>query len=267
LNIVVSVAAGVLSAGFAKMIGCTALEVLLFGVFSFLATLAVYNGQRLFKSSEIETPWLIWVGERKQHIQRVTVVASILAFALSIALIYERDFIYIAAWMAPAALISFLYVFRIGGKNLRDVPYLKIHLIAFAWVSVLILFPFFTRFYLTEDFLRPFMALVMGHYMYIVAVAVPFDIRDLKYDRASQKTIPQVLGVHGSKLLSVGLLIASAIFLSILTPIRSDNVFFYLAIGVQIVLVLFMHPARSDAYCAGWIDGAISLLGIAYFLN
>ena len=75
------------------------------------------------------------------------------------------------------------------------------------------------------------------------------------------------MGVHGSKLLSVGLLLISAIFLTGLTPIRSDNYWFYGAILVQIVLVLLMNTKRSDFYCAGWIDGSISLLGLAYFMN
>lgn len=173
----------------------------------------------------------------------------------------------IAVWMSPAVAISFLYIFRLKGRNLRDVPNLKIHLIAFAWVSILILFPFLTRFYVTESFIRSFIALIIGHYFYVLAVTIPFDIRDLKYDEKNQKTIPQRIGVHGSKLLSIVLLLLGSIFLVGLTPIRSDNYMFYLAIAVQIGLVLGMSTKRSDLYCAGWVDGAIALLGLAYFMN
>lgn len=249
------------------MIGWGAWKVGLFGAFSFFATLAVYNGQRLFKVSEVETPWLMWVRGNSGYIRMLTILASVVALVLSLVLVNGRDFWYITFWMSPAVVVSFLYVFRLKGKNLRDVPYLKIHLIAFAWVFVLILFPFFTRFYLTIDFVKPFIALILGHYFYVVAITIPFDIRDLKYDIESQKTIPQVLGVNASRLIAVGLLLVAAIFLTGLTPIRTDNYWFYAAIAVQIVLVMAMDTKRSDLYCAGWIDGAVALLGIAYFFN
>ncbi len=249
------------------MIGWAPVYVLLFGGFAFFGTMAVYNGQRLFKVSDIKTPWLDWVAERTHYIRILTIVASVISLVLSIIIVYRYDFLRVAIWMSPAVVVSFLYIFRMKGKNLRDVPNLKIHLIAFSWVFILILFPFLTRFYVSVDFVRPFIALILGHYFYVVAVAIPFDIRDLKYDNENQKTIPQRMGVHGSKLISVALLLVSATFLVGLTPIRIDNYWFYAAIVVQIVLVLGMNTKRSDFYCAGWIDGAIALLGLAYFMN
>ncbi|XOV66188.1 MAG: hypothetical protein ACFHU9_11175 [Fluviicola sp.] len=251
------------------MIGWNFLYVFLFGAFAFFGTLAVYNGQRLFKVSEVKTPWLTWVQERSSNIRMLTIIASALSLAISLIIIFSRggDFLRIGIWMSPAILISFLYIFRLKGKNLRDIPNLKIHLIAFSWVFVLILFPFLVRFYVTEDFIRPFIALILGHYFYVVAVTIPFDIRDLKYDKEKQKTIPQRAGVNGAKMIAIGLLLVSAIFLTGLTPIRVDNYWFYAAILVQIILVLAMNTKRSDIYCAGWVDGAIALLGLAYFMN
>lgn len=267
LNVVVSLAAGILCAGFAKMIGWSPVYILLFGGFAFFGTLAVYNGQRLFKVSDVKTPWLDWVQKRTDAIRILTIVASILSLALSIVAVWGHDILRIAIWMSPAVVVSFLYVFRMKGKNLRDIPNLKIHLIAFSWVFILILFPFLTRFYVEPVFVRPFIALILGHYFYVVAVTIPFDIRDLKYDKENQKTIPQRVGVHGSKLISVGLLLVSAAFLTGLTPIRIDNYWFWGAILVQVALVLGMNTKRSDFYCAGWIDASIALLGLAYFMN
>lgn len=249
------------------MIGWPIEYVLYYGSFAFFGTLAVYNGQRLFKVSDIETPWLTWVRGRASAIKALTIIASAISLVVALLLVYDRDIVFIGLWMSPAVIVSFLYIFRLKGKNLRDVPNLKIHLIAFSWVSVLILFPFLTRFHLPGDYIRPFIALILGHYCYVVAVTIPFDIRDLKYDRSDQKTIPQRLGVHGSKLVAVGLLLIAAVFLVGLTPIRSDNYWFYAAILVQMILVLAMNKERSDFYCAGWVDGAIALLGVAYFMN
>jgi len=249
------------------MIGWSIFDVLLFGGFAFTGTMAVYNGQRLFKVSDVKTPWLNWVQERTSSIRMLTILASVISLVISLLIIYNRDFVRIAIWMSPAVLVSFLYIFRLKGKNLRDIPNLKIHLIAFSWVFILILFPFLVRFEVSVDFIRPFIALIIGHYFYVIAVTIPFDIRDLKYDKDNQKTIPQRAGVIGSKFLSIGLLLVSAVFLTGLTPIRVDNYWFYAAVLVQVLLALGMNTKRSDFYCAGWIDGAIALLGLAYFMN
>ena len=267
LNIIVSMSAGILSAGFAHMIGFERKESVVFGLFSFFATLAVYNGQRLFKVSEISTPWLDWVRENTSAIRWLTFFASMMALFLAIWLIHDRDFWYISFWMFPSVLVSFLYVFRVKGKNLRDLPHLKIHMIAFAWVSVLILFPYFCTYYVTLSYWKPFTVLIVAHYFYVIAVTIPFDIRDLKYDKRSQKTLPQVLGVGASKGVAVMLLLVAGILLLSWTPIRWDNYWFYGALLLQVLLVMGMHTKRSDFYCAGWIDGAIAFLGFAYFLN
>ncbi len=45
------------------------------------------------------------------------------------------------------------------------------------------------------------------------------------------------------------------------------NYVFHTAIVVQLLLILGMNEKRSDLYCAGGIDGAISVLGVSYFLS
>lgn len=106
----------------------------------------------------------------------------------------------------------------------------------------------------------------IAHYAYVLAVTIPFDIRDLKYDSKSQKTIPQVMGVNASKVLSIALLFACMSLLFALVPALKENYLFYLAVGIQMLLVGFMSESRSDLYCAGYIDGSIALLGLSYLL-
>lgn len=264
LNIVVALSAGILSAGFSYEIGWNE-NYWLFGLFAFFATLAVYNGQRLFKVSQVTTPWLVWVQKHFNGIVLLTAISSVISLILGLILVAYADLVRIAIWMAPAVVISFLYVFRIQGKNLRDIPHLKIHLIAFSWVCILLLFPMITHFVNLNH--PSVFGVIISSYLYVLAVTIPFDIRDLKYDSDSQKTIPQVLGEFWSKVLAIALLSISAIILVVLTPISASNLWFYLAYGVQLVLVLMMHKDRSDLYCAGWIDGAIGLLGLMYFMN
>ncbi len=145
---------------------------------------------------------------------------------------------------------------------MREIPYIKIHLIAFSWITVLILFPA-----LNEGIFSESLVWIAGaHYLYIVAVTIPFDIRDLKFDKGSQKTIPQVVGLRWAKVSSLGLLTIFSGVMIWQVPELKVNIVFHLAVIVQVLLTLFMNTSKGDVYCAGIIDGAIALLGISYFI-
>ncbi|MDX2359630.1 MAG: hypothetical protein QNK23_02410 [Crocinitomicaceae bacterium] len=257
LNLIVALSTAVLSAGFSRMIGSK--QWLFYGLFAFFSTLAVYNGQRLFKATSLKgTPWLKWVREHRKALMVLSIISGICAVSLFIPL-WNPDLIS-ATFLGVSALISLLYVVKIKGRNMREIPYLKIHLIAFTWVLMLILFPM-----INEGSKENIIWISIAHYCYVLAVTIPFDIRDLKYDTPSHKTIPQVIGVTASKMLSTLLLIAFGAMMALENPILFTGGFFPLSILVQIILVLFMNEKRSDAYCAGAVDGAIALLGLSYF--
>ncbi len=232
---------------------------MLYGVFAFLSTLAVYNGQRLFKAEQkTRTPWLTWVKRNEKVLFLLVVFASI--GAVMVLLLIQNLGLYSLLILGISGLISVFYVIKIAGRNMREIPHIKIHLIAVSWVAVLIAFPSLNEGQITNLWLTS-----LGYYCYVVGVTIPFDIRDLKYDDALQKTIPQVIGVKGAKGLSIVLLIAFTL-LMVYTDLRMmTNPLFYGAVIVQLCLVLFMNEQRSDVYCAGGIDGAIALLGMSYF--
>ena len=163
--------------------------------------------------------------------------------------------------LGSSALISTLYVLKIRGKNMRQIPHLKIHLISISWVAVVIVFPS-----INESKYEALIGSAIAHYLYVLAVTIPFDIRDLKYDMPEQRTIPQVVGVNASKLISIVLLLCFAvIMLCFVEGYLLLNPWFFIAVFAQIALVLFMNEKRSDIYCAGLIDGSIALLGLSYF--
>ena len=230
-----------------------------YGFFALFSTLVAYNGQRLLKAREgKKTPWLNWVNEHSKSLWAVTIISAISAiFFLTQILHFKYDALLLLIF---ASVSSVLYVIRIGSKNAREVPYLKIHLIAFTWVFVFVLFPI-----LNENEEAPILWMFIAHYFFVVAVTIPFDIRDLKYDDPSHKTIPQVLGVFLAKFNGVVLLLLFSGIMLWQLPALISNWIFHFAILTQILLVAFMHEKRSDFYCAGLIDGAIAILGISYF--
>lgn len=253
-----SISAGMLSAGFSFWSGLE--NWLIYGLFSFTATFIVYNGQRLFKADEMQaTPWLVWVINHKKIILILIIVATVLAIVF-IFFIGVKNFHTILLFIVMG-LISMFYVVRIRGRNLREIPHIKIHLISLSWVAILILMPA-----INEAISEEYWSIALAFYLYVLAVTIPFDIRDLKYDNKNQRTFPQVIGVQASKFLSIILLIA--FYLILLWRISDFDPHFIVLIAtlLTIVLIAMMNERRSDFYCAGIIDGVISILGLSFFL-
>jgi len=258
LNFVIATSAGILAAGIANFLNLT--NYLQYGLFSFFSTLCVYNGQRVVKAfTKTKSPGLKWVGERVRLIMVLSIVGGLLGAYFFILLLNDIT-PFIILLIAAAVIISLYYVVRIGGRNLRELPHPKIHSIAFTWTVIMVVFPIVNE---NLNNWRVFKFFIPAHYLYFIAVAIPFDIRDLKYDLPSQKTIPQVVGVRNAKIISIILLTLMCIVMgaipsySLLTPL------FMLAILTQITLIAFSGK-KQDFYYTIFIDGAIALLGISY---
>lgn len=222
--------------------------------------MAVYNGQRLFKSEQPnQTPWLKWVKRNQRLLFLVVVFCSIASLGVLLSILNWN--IKTLALLLVAGAVSALYVIRIKGINMREIPYLKIHLIGISWSLIIIVFPI-----LNENLNEPYAIYGLAHYLYIVAVTIPFDIRDLKHDNEQHKTIPQVLGIQKSKLIAVVMLIVFSLLMILVNQNFMLNALFYVAIVSELILIILMNEERSDTYCAGLIDGTIAILGLCYFL-
>ena len=205
------------------------------------------------------TPWLIWVRNNTKALAVLVVVTAILA-ALFLFFIYPIT-VEANMFLIGAMLVSALYVTKIPGLSLRSVPHLKIHLIAASWSVVLIIFPL-----IAEGYDQNLLWIFLAHYFYVLGIAIPFDIRDLKYDDNRTRTIPQVIGVGPARIIALfSLVIFSVIMFSIFDSLWA-NLLFYIAVLAQMALVIMVKETSSDVYCAGAIDGAVALLGLAYFL-
>lgn len=232
----------------------------LYGLFAFFSTFSVYNGQRLIKSTyPTETPWLMWVRRNEKSLYLATFASGLLTF--SCLLLIGKISLESILLLLISGVISLFYVIPVKGVIMREIPYIKIYLIAIIWTVVLILFPM-----LNENKFEWSVALhALAHAFFIISVAIPFDIRDVKFDHDSHKTIPQVIGIRWAKSISTLLLVSFLLIMVLSAPQLMVSPVFYCAFAVQFVLVLFMNEKRGDLYCAGAIDGAIGLIGLSYF--
>ncbi len=235
-----------------------------YSFFIFSSTFLTYNVQRFVKATHHKTNktnLVKWLNlHRKQ--QYVLMGISFILLIISFLKVYTFGFS-VLILLGFSAVVSLFYVLPIKKRNLRDVPYLKIHLISLIWVIAIGIFQLINE----NDFELKNWQFVGVHYLFILAVAIPFDIRDLHYDHPSQKTIPQVFGERKSKFLSVFLLLLYTCLILLIKPAFFSNFAFLFFIFVTSIILLNVNKGRSEFFFSGVIEGSIFVLGITFLLN
>ena len=115
--------------------------------------------------------------------------------------------------LLPLAALALLYSWPLARwrgqrRALREVPLLKVFLIAGVWSAITVGLP-------TLALHRPLaeaLGLLAQRFCLVLALAIVFDIRDLSRDRtAGTRTFPVVLGVAGAKAGALGFLAGSLV--------------------------------------------------------
>ena len=160
-----------------------------------LATICMYNLQKLMG--------LMMFGKDISLLNRPgfkPLLAGTLISGLLLALSLFFAGIEILFWLAFPALLSVFYaapVFPYRGIKiaLRGYPYIKIYLILFVWMWVTAIMPWGLS---GAEFSADFMLFFFQRALFLMAILIPFDIRDLQADFTFQRTIPQMAGVRTS---------------------------------------------------------------------
>jgi hypothetical protein len=265
-NLLIAFAAGLLSKSIAYSLNVDNSN----GYFGlvFGATLFVYNAQRIFRLPQLTgtlSPRHKWILNHKKAV----VLFSFIGLAIGL-FWFIRDFfsVYSIIFFSIFGLVSLLYSIKIENyfPPLRDIPFLKIHWVALTWTATSSLFPILESTNYTNLAYAQYY-LLAAVYMYFVAITIPFDIRDLPYDLPKQKTIPQILGVKSAVVLSIILLIAAFIFLSLHNKQLLKSTFFYGAFIYQLILLIFSFRKQKELYYSAGIDGGIILFALCFFAS
>ncbi len=182
---------------------------------------------------------------------------------------YLRFYIDTQCLIASVGALCMLYVLPIfKGKRLRDIPYLKIFLIAGVWAFVTVTFPlkaFAKEWYSCDTFM------IIEKIFFILAITIPFDIRDMVLDASTGvKTIPLSIGTKNSKWLAYGLLTMSfltALFINLMSVYTLNTL---IAIGISLAISAFVihktNNKRSDYFYYFFVDGLLLLQTILVLL-
>jgi 4-hydroxybenzoate polyprenyltransferase len=176
-------------------------------------------------------------------------------------------------FMLPLTLVAVSYAAPIVRRKTelvrtREIGLWKIFLIAIVWSGITVILPAVDQ--LGFDQLKSseswWLALERG--IFILAITIPFDIRDLKNDaKKGVSTIPSTIGWFRSVMLAETLLLLS-LFLAWMR-IGSEPFFFGYIVAYLITMfgVSYAHPDRNDMYCSFWIEGTMFLLSLSVLIT
>lgn len=219
---------------------------------NFIATLFLYNLQRLFYSSQSSDEKYHWYIANRRLLFTIMVLVLMLSFRFMWN--YFLDNYKMLAYYLGLGLVSLLYF--LPPFPLRKIGVLKPILITTVFVFVGIVIPLDFNF--SPDSLK-FMA---AQFLFILGLCILFDIRDMAYDAVKQiKTIPVILGAKTTRIIVIGLIHAYTVLMAF-TNIKGLTAPYITIFFLGNLLTLFASPNRANLYYGFLIDGLIVIQGI-----
>ena len=222
--------------------------------FVFFATLFIYNFQRIIRiSNGHHHSRKNWTYKNKNLIYLLMTIGSVMSFYRFIDFNLNTQIAIVIS-----GVLSILYPFGI-----RKVPFSKIFVISLVWtISTMLLLVLENKIEISQNIILH----LISRFLFVFAITIPFDIRDIKYDQNNLKTIPIVFGVKKSIIISlVSLLISELIFVYLnIKHLLSLTIF----IGIiptyifSIYLIINSSNKESDFYFSFWVES----LSIIFYL-
>lgn len=236
-------------------------------IFVFCATVAIYALHRIIGISKvhefIEDERYQVISTYKHHIQLyagIAVVGGLITFfylPVSVQLTLVLPGLVSLGYVLP--------VFKGRKYRLRDFNFIKIFLIAAVWGYVTVLLPMMEHQSFTN---QRFWLLLIERMLFIFAITLPFDLRDLDVDQHNKvRTIPSTIGLQKTIYLAIVLLMAGwLICFLILDGSQLIGVTAgYLITGL---LIWFSKNWKHDYWFTGVLDGTmlIRLASLCFFM-
>ncbi|UJH89773.1 hypothetical protein LZ575_12040 [Antarcticibacterium sp. 1MA-6-2] len=187
-----------------------------------------------------------------RNVRIIQIFSFFIFLGLLWSLLYQPfQIIVIAGVMAFFTILYAVPVFS-ERRSLRGLPGLKIFVIAFVVTAVTILMPLALY---ELSFSRDVVLELFQRFCLILAVILPFEIRDLRYDMAQLGTMPQLLGVSATKFLG-GILLGFALLPEFLKEeTEMDYVLSLLIVILIIAGFLKRSSIRQSQYFASfWVE-------------
>ena len=158
----------------------------------------------------------------------------------------------LAAFFSIFTVLYGLPVFS-GKRNLRSIRGLKIYVIAFVVAGVTVLMPLIET---LEEISKVVWIDFIQRIFIALALILPFEIRDLKFDMIQLGTIPQIMGVSRAKKLGYGFVITFLVLEFTKEQISFSHALSLAILGLLIFISLKLASVRQGKfYSSFWVEG------------
>jgi len=243
--------------------------------FLFFSTIGLYNFSMLLAKPKDphNSPYLRvrWIFSHHRLIISITLISilSIIPLGLWYLSIESKLLMIFTGLLAVGYNVPFLTLNqqKIG---LRNIPGIKLFLIALVWSVSCVLLPIIEleRSYQINISSAETLLLVFKRFLFIAAITVPFDIRDLFQDKLyTLKTIPVMLGEHKAYIFCQFLLLGYLALLLLFNQATLPDI-----MGLSLTLILTgwlifkSNIRKNEYYYFFYLDGTMLLQYLAILL-
>lgn len=223
-------------------------------VLIFLATFFIYTLDRLHTAPEDAQPTAPRLQGFVRHKKPLTILLILSGLGTLISAAFQRQ--EVMAALIPLALISVTYSISAPRlPRLKNIPYAKTFIVAAVWTLVTAWLPAWRPNHAITLELHAHLA---ARFAFMFAITLPFDFRDRARDLSAHiRTLPQRLGLNGTRVLAVA---ALAGFLALSTVAAPAMLLTHiLTATTTAALIAAMNPERGDLYYALGVDGTMML--------
>ncbi|MGE3654769.1 MAG: hypothetical protein AB7G22_11645 [Flavobacteriales bacterium] len=235
----------------------------------FCSTFFTYNFQRIYRLRSVELLGKLigirlgWIIRNRKRL----FFASLLSLVFSVYFMFQLS-LSVFLMMIPLALFSILYVIPVLSKKkaIRDLPFAKIFVISIVWSVVMVAIPVVNYSGFEGLTQSSSLILLFEQFIFILAITLPFDVRDLRYDMESNiQTIPLYIGIKNTITLSHGLLVLVFVLKWIqYAYLEQLSLPQLIATGITIFLsgfiIAFTSLRRSELFFSGFVDGTMIIM-------
>ena len=225
--------------------------------FVFFATLFTYNYQRVVRIKKglnhIRKAWLVK--------QNIAIYILMVCGGLVSAYCFFEFQLLTKVFIVVVGLLSVLYPF-----GLRKIPFSKIFIISFVWtVSTMLLLVLENDIPISQNIVLQ----LLSRFLFVFAITIPFDIRDLKYDSKNLQTIPLFFGVLKARfiaLFSLFICLVISVFKYLENTLISSNLLaLILLYFVASIFIVKSDEKRGEMYFSFWVE-SLSILCYLFFV-
>ena len=231
--------------------------------FVFFATFLSYNLIRIYQLNDLQDWFYNFIRSNKQ----IILILSVLSFMFLVFLTFKLELKTLFT-LIPFGLFTFFYVipfnFKLkGAVSLRSITLVKLFLIAVSWAGVTVIVPLVEY---NLGFSKNNIFMFIQRFFFIIAITIPFDIRDINFDNEKIRTLPQVFGIKKSKPIGMFSLMVFLGLELFKEPVEAEALRIKFIVALISLFLLMKSTAHQDKYYSAFLVESIPIVWFILYL-